>query len=140
MTINFIHRAAAAVPILLFCASCESQVAPVIANPIADESRAQAHQLVLAGDACRKDASVYRQQHPQAGQCGSGVIAIGLAQPPASDSCGTAILDAIPSCKQWDDSYRMIAGADHTKAAPTPLSIELMETKEADPGGGAGRY
>jgi hypothetical protein len=136
MRITYIHRAGGLLMALIASAGCGSQPAPPAANPIADELRAQAHQLAQESDACRKDAAAYRNSHPGVRQCGSGVVTIGLGHRAPAETCGAAILAALPSCIQWDDSYRIMAGADRSNAAATPPAVKLMESKEADPAEG----
>jgi hypothetical protein len=63
-------------------------------------------------------------------------VTIGLVNGGPENACTAKILIAVPFCRQWDDNYRAMAGADSANAGLTPPGIELMESKEAGPGAG----
>jgi hypothetical protein len=136
MQINCIKRAGSLLLALVAIGGCGSQPPAPVANPIADGLRARAYQLVQESQACRKDAAAYRQRHQDAGRCQNGLVQIGLTNSRPAADCAAAILAAVPSCRQWDDSYRAMAGAEGVNAVGTPRGVALMETNELDPMGG----
>jgi hypothetical protein len=64
-------------------------------------------------------------------------VQIGLSNGYAGDQCVPKIIIAVPSCRQWDKHYRMMAGADDPAGTPEPRGVVLMESAEFD-GAGTG--
>jgi hypothetical protein len=138
MRIIWIHRGALLLAPLIAFSACASRTAAPVANPVADAARAQARQLAAEAAACGKDASAYRVRHP-AGQKCDEVVEIGLSNSQSADSCAAAILKELPSCRQWDQTYRAMAGVDGTDAARTPAGVAMMEARELDLESGSAR-
>jgi hypothetical protein len=101
-----------------------------VANPVAGALLAQAHELALESGSCRKDAAAWREQHPDSPSCDSGVVQIGLSNAASADRCVPMIIKAVPSCDQWDEHYRIMAGADRAAGAPLPRGVALMESAQ----------
>lgn len=133
---TLIHRGMGLLAAMIAITGCGSQAVSPVPNPIADSLRAQARQLTQSSVSCREDAAAYRESHPQALRCDTGVITIGLTNGRPIDQCAANIIASVPSCRQWDDDYRAMAGIDDAGGMPTPRAVILMESKELDPPSG----
>jgi hypothetical protein len=131
MRTSWIHRGAFLLAPLISFAACASRATAPAANPIADGLRAQAHQLAAEAAACHEDASAYRERNLGSQKC-DRVAEIGLNSSQSADNCAATILKGVPSCKQWDQTYRAMAGVDGTHAMETPPGVALMEARELD--------
>jgi hypothetical protein len=59
-------------------------------------------------------------------------VQIGLSNGYTADQCVPMIINVVPPCRQWDDHYRLMAGADRSAGAPVPRGVALMESAEFD--------
>ena len=133
MEVLRIFRSCCLFLMLFYAASCGSQTTSYVANPIADESRAQAHQLSLQSRACRTDAATYLANHTDLRSCTSGIVEIGLTNNRPVNNCVETIMAAVPTCKQWDENYRSLIGDDDRGDARTDWKIVLIEQREMAP-------
>jgi hypothetical protein len=117
-------------------AGCGTQPPPQVANPVADALRVQARKLNQQSQACQEDLAEYRaQQQALAAEnpcSASGFVQVGLSRSKMTGQCLSAMIEAVPACRQWAHSYQAMITQDVGNGGRAQEEITLMESEQLE--------
>jgi hypothetical protein len=122
--------------VLMLMTGCGTQAPPQVTNPVVDALGVQARKLNQQSEACQEDLVEYRTQHKSStaeNSCSRiGFVQVGLSGSDMAGQCLSAMIEAIPACRQWAHSYQAMITQDVGNGSRAQEEITLMETEQLE--------
>ena len=122
--------------VLMLMTGCGTQRHIEVINPVVDALGVQARKLNQQSQACQEDLVEYRVQHRSLQRrihaVRSGFVQVGLSGSDPAGQCVTAMIEAVPACRQWAHSYQAMISQDVGNGGQAQEEITLMETQQLE--------